>query len=77
MPGLTLLRLSAPCQPVHLLHRPALRLIVQGAKHLFLADELYPYDASTYLVIAQHLPVTANVVEASVQAPYKVGGLCP
>jgi AraC-like DNA-binding protein len=67
---LTLLRLSAPCQPVHLLHRPALCLIVQGAKHMHLADELYAYDASTYLVIAQHLPVMAHVVEASMQTPY-------
>jgi AraC-like DNA-binding protein len=70
VPGLTLLRLSEPCQPIHALHRPALCLIVQGAKQLLLADELYAYDASSYLVVSQHLPVMANVVQASVQAPY-------
>jgi hypothetical protein len=32
VPGLTLLRLSQPCAPVHALHRPALCLIAQGAK---------------------------------------------
>ncbi len=71
VPGLSLFRLSAPTgQPVHALHRPALCLIAQGAKHLMLADELYAYDVSTYLVFAQNLPVMANVVQASKEAPY-------
>jgi AraC-like DNA-binding protein len=70
VPGLTLLRLSAPCEPVHMLHRPALCLIVQGVKHMHLADELYAYDASAYLIVAQHLPVMGRVVQASPQEPY-------
>jgi AraC-like DNA-binding protein len=70
VPGLTLLRLSAPCRPMHALHRPALCLIAQGAKQLLLADELYAYDATTYLVVAQDLPVMAQVVQASEQSPY-------
>ncbi|WP_041674970.1 AraC family transcriptional regulator [Ramlibacter tataouinensis] len=68
--GLKLLRLSAPCAPVHAVHQPALCLIVQGAKQLMLADELYAYDASSYLVVAQDLPVMAQVVRASGQQPY-------
>jgi AraC-like DNA-binding protein len=71
VPGLSLFRLSQPTsQPVHALHRPALCLIVQGAKHLMLADELYAYDASTYLVFTQDLPVMANVIQARDDAPY-------
>jgi AraC-like DNA-binding protein len=70
VPGLTLLRLSQPCAPVHAIHRPALCVIAQGAKHLQLADELYAYDASTYLAVVQDLPVMAQVVQANEQAPY-------
>jgi AraC-like DNA-binding protein len=70
VPGLTLLRLSQPCAPVHAVHRPALCVIAQGAKQLQLADERYAYDASTYLAVAQDLPVMAQVVQASDQAPY-------
>jgi AraC-like DNA-binding protein len=70
VPGLTLLRMSALGQPVHALHLPALCLIVQGAKQVLLADELYAYDASHYLVVAQDLPVMGQVVQASELSPY-------
>ncbi len=70
VPGLTLLRLSEPCLPMCAVHRPALCLIAQGAKHLMLADERYAYDAATFLVVAQDLPVMAQVVQASRQTPY-------
>jgi AraC-like DNA-binding protein len=70
VPGLALVRVSEPYQAVHTLQRPALCVVVQGAKHLMLADELYAYDVSHYLVAAQHLPVMGQVVQASVQEPY-------
>jgi AraC-like DNA-binding protein len=70
VPDLALIRVSEPYQAVHTLQRPALCMAVQGAKHLMLADELYAYDVSSYLVAAQHLPVMCQVVQASKQEPY-------
>jgi AraC-like DNA-binding protein len=70
VPDLALVRVSEPYQAVHTLQRPALCMAVRGAKHLMLADELYAYDASNYLVVAQHLPVMCQVVQASQQEPY-------
>jgi AraC-like DNA-binding protein len=69
VPGLTLLRLSQPCAS-HALHHPALCLIVQGAKRVMLAEEMYAYDASSYLVVAHDLPVMGQVVQATGQMPY-------
>ena len=68
--GLSLWRLSAPCEPVHAVHQPALCLIVQGAKRLLLADEFYHYDASHHLLVSQDLPVMGQVVQATPALPY-------
>ena len=70
VPGLTLWRLSAPSEPHHGLHNPAVCLIAQGAKRLYLADELYDYDASHHLVVSQDLPVMGQVLQATEEQPY-------
>lgn len=70
VPGLSLWRLSAPSEPHHGLHKPAVCLIAQGAKRLYLADELYDYDASHHLVVSQNLPVMGQVLQATEEQPY-------
>ena len=70
VPGMSLWRASAPTEPHHGLHRPAVCVIAQGAKRLYLADELYDYDASHYLVVSQDLPVMGQVLQASREQPY-------
>lgn len=70
VPGLHLARLSAPTQPQHGLHMPAICFIAQGAKRLFLADELYDYDDTHHLVVAQDLPVMGQVLRATPEQPY-------
>lgn len=70
VPGLSLWRLSAPSEPAHVVHMPAICVIVQGGKRLLLADELYDYDAANHLVVSQDLPVMGQVVQASAQQPY-------
>jgi AraC-like DNA-binding protein len=70
VPGLSLWRLSAPSEPHHGLHKPAICVIAQGAKRLYLADELYDYDASHHLVVSQSLPVMGQVLQATEEQPY-------
>lgn len=71
VPALNFSRLSAPMAlPMRGVQEAALCLIVQGAKRAILADEVYEYDASRFVVASVDLPVTGQVVEASAEAPY-------
>lgn len=69
-PRLWLARSSCSHHPVHTVYEPALCVIVQGAKRMLLADEVYLYDSGHYLLVAQNLPVSGQVLEASPEAPY-------
>lgn len=69
--GVSAIRVSRPSdEALHALHRPALCVIAQGAKRVLLQEEVYAYDASRFLVCSVDLPITAQVVEATTQAPY-------
>jgi len=70
VPGLALYRSGGSGPPAHALHRPAFCLIVQGSKRVMLADELYTYDASTYLVVTQPLPVMSQLSHVTLETPY-------
>ena len=71
IPALHFSRLSAPMPlPARGVQEAALCLIVQGAKRAILADEVYDYDASRFVVASVDLPVTAQVTQAAPDAPY-------
>lgn len=44
----------------------ALCMIAEGAKELFLGDEVFTYDKDHYLITAMHLPTVSHIT----QAPY-------
>jgi len=67
---LSILRASRPNEPLHVVHQPALCLIVQGAKRVLLGEELYRYDASHYLVVSVDLPLSGWVTQATPREPY-------
>jgi len=70
IPRLVLARASQMQHPVHAIHEPAFCVLAQGSKRVLLGDDVYIYDSSQYLVVAQNLPVSGQVVDASPEAPY-------
>jgi AraC-like DNA-binding protein len=70
IPRLMLARASRVQHPVHAIYEPAFCVLAQGSKRVLLSDEVYVYDSSQYLVVAQNLPVAGQVVDASPEAPY-------
>jgi AraC-like DNA-binding protein len=70
LPGLRLNRLSVPTGPVYGVSDPALCVIAQGSKEVFLGDSRYRYDPAHYLLATVELPVVSQVVDASTQRPY-------
>lgn len=67
---LHLIRCANPSETVYGLHKPALCIIVQGGKDVWLADEHYRYDPLHYLVVLVTLPVAGCVIRASADEPY-------
>ena len=70
VPRLHLIRTSQPSKPLHVLHEPALCLVVQGAKKVLLGEELYRYDPNCCLIVSASLPVVGEILSGSADVPY-------
>lgn len=68
--GLQLLRASVPTEPLSVMYRPSLCLLLSGRKRVFLSDQVTEYSANCHLVTSQDLPVLGQVIEASRSDPY-------
>ena len=51
------------------LAQPALCILAQGSKTLFLGDERYTYDPLHYMVVSVTLPITGAILQASPEHP--------
>ncbi|MFF2890125.1 AraC family transcriptional regulator N-terminal domain-containing protein [Paenibacillus sp. NPDC057967] len=70
IPSLFFIRVSNVDVPRHGVYKPSLCMVVQGAKEVWLAQERFRYSPADYLVASVHLPVLAQVTEATPDAPY-------
>lgn len=70
VPGLSLFRRIETSDPLTGMYEPSVCLIAQGAKRVLLGDDTYEYDTDHYLFSGLHLPVVAQVIEASREKPY-------
>jgi len=71
IPGVYAIRVSrTSSELMHVLQRPALCIVTQGAKTVLLGQEVYEYDASRMLVYSVDLPVAGQVTKASPAEPY-------
>jgi AraC-like DNA-binding protein len=71
LPGVHVSRASRANKDFHhAVQRPALCLVAQGAKRVMLGQEVYEYDAARVLVYSVDVPISAQVTQASLEAPY-------
>lgn len=70
IPGLTLLRSDQAKQPHYLVYKPALCIVVQGAKWAMFGDRRLDYRAGQALVVSVEMPALGTVCEASPSEPY-------
>ncbi|GES50104.1 AraC family transcriptional regulator [Rhizobium sp. NBRC 114257] len=68
--GLLIMRSTEPKMPHAMIYRPALCVILQGAKQLMLNDRVIYYAEMQALIISIELPAAGRVVQASVEKPY-------
>jgi len=69
-PGLALGRVHQPMPRFPLLYSPSICVIVQGRKHVYVADEHIIYDPLHYLAVTLPMPLEAEIVVASAKAPF-------
>jgi AraC-like DNA-binding protein len=70
IPSLFFMRQSNETGPSHGVYKPSFCIVVQGVKEVWLAQERFKYSPADYLVSSVHLPVTAQVTEATPYVPY-------
>lgn len=69
-PGIIAVRDLHTTSVVPTVYTPALCLIAQGEKRIYLEDETYTYDETRILLFAVDLPIMAQVTRATPDAPY-------
>ncbi|PTR34173.1 helix-turn-helix protein [Luteibacter sp. OK325] len=70
VPGLVLLRSDHEKPPAHLIFKPALCIVVQGAKWAVFGDRHLDYRAGQALIVSVETPALGRVVEASPTEPF-------
>ena len=68
--GLGVYRVTHPGGPKHSVQKPVFAVIAQGAKRLFIGDEVVEYDPMHYLVASVDMPVVGRVMIRSPDEPY-------
>jgi AraC-like DNA-binding protein len=70
IPGLALVRATAPSGLVHAVYRPLVCLLVQGSKNITMGAQDFAFSEGDSLVVTADVPIVSRVTRASVTAPY-------
>jgi len=70
IPGVKLYHSDGPTSATPTIYQPALCLLVQGSKRVWLGDEQLQYHELQYLIAPVTLPVSGKIITASTDRPY-------
>ncbi|GGP28155.1 AraC family transcriptional regulator [Silvimonas amylolytica] len=70
VPGLILLRATQEHHPTHLIHSPALCVVIQGAKWTTFGNARYDYAAGEALLVSLDMPGFSQVAQGNPDTPY-------
>lgn len=70
IPGVTIIRETAPGALQYAINRPLVALVLQGRKRVAMADRIIDLGAGESLLITTDTPTVSEVTGASVAAPY-------
>jgi AraC-like DNA-binding protein len=70
IPGLIILRSDHEKPPAHLIFKPALCVVVQGAKWTIFGKQRFDYGPGQALVVSVETPAFSRVAQASAELPY-------
>lgn len=70
VPGLIVMRAEHGRHPSHLVMKPALCVVLQGAKWTIFGDRRHDYGPGQALIVSVEMPAFSRVVNATPEAPY-------
>jgi AraC-like DNA-binding protein len=70
IPGVVMMRLTAPSGMLKVVHRPLLCLVLQGAKTVSVGEAIWRFGAGQSFIVSVDVPAIGRVVQASAPAPY-------
>lgn len=70
VPGVGLMCVTGPTGRLHSTYRPLVCLVLQGAKSLLVGAEEFVCRQGQSVIVSADMPVTGQVVEASIETPY-------
>lgn len=70
IPGLALVRATAPSDLIHAVSRPLVCLVLQGSKHVTMGLQGFSFSAGDSLLITADVPTVSQITRASIAAPY-------
>ena len=70
IPGLMIVRATAPSDIAHAIARPLICLVVQGTKHVAMGARSFDFGAGDSLLITADVPIVSQITRASRAAPY-------
>ncbi|MFM2045576.1 MAG: hypothetical protein RLY86_4152 [Pseudomonadota bacterium] len=70
VPRLHLIRSGRPTQSIHAVHKPAICIVLQGAKRVLLGERVFAYGPTQYLAVSFDLPIVGQITEATPERPY-------
>jgi AraC-like DNA-binding protein len=68
--GLVIFKASRLEMPNHVIYRPSLCIVAQGAKQVVIGGQVFQYSQGQALVVGVELPAFGQVTQASIETPY-------
>jgi AraC-like DNA-binding protein len=70
IPGLSIVRATAPSDLLYAISRPLICLVVQGSKHVAMGPQGFAFSAGDSLIITADVPTVSQITRASIATPY-------
>ena len=70
VPGLRMMCVAAPSGPMHSVYHPLVCLVLQGAKHMTVGQQVREVSAGDSVLVTADVPVTGRIVHATPTRPY-------
>jgi AraC-like DNA-binding protein len=70
VPGLAIIRATAPSDLLHAISRPLICLVLQGGKQVAMGVSTFAFSAGDSLLITADVPTISQITKASPTAPY-------
>lgn len=70
IPGVTIIRQTAPTALQYAICKPLVALVLQGAKRVAMGNQTFDFGAGESLLIAADVPTVSQITRANISVPY-------